>query len=337
MTVTELQKLLRPVEEDDRRKLPTVSYSKLDVLKKCVMQYAQKYKLGKYSNQQTLALELGTILHKGLEMKGRMKIDGKKVDYLEITDAVTNGCQEITDKGSEQMIGLERISQKYFEDWFNTKEGEASYTEKTNLYLSKVIYDRMEDEDWKVIAVEKRFEFVYDNRVIIHGFIDRVDQNKDGELRVVDYKSSKKVFRDEDIKTPLQMVTYDIACVFLYGKLPVEHEYDFILLDQKQGHNEGVCSKGYFNRGIKNLNSLLDKMDSVEKMDEYEPSPTPLCYWCAYPDKTHTPNADSKYAGSCPYYSLWKPEKKSFQVNEEFVPGKKVENKTEKPKRTLVF
>ena len=78
-------------------------------------------------------------------------------------------------------------------------------------------------------------------------------------------------------------------------------------------------------------------MDSVEKMDEYEPSPTPLCYWCAYPDKTHTPNADSKYAGSCPYYSLWKPEKKSFQVNEEFIPGKKVENKTEKPKRTLVF
>lgn len=73
------------------------------------------------------------------------------------------------------------------------------------------------------------------------------------------------------------MVTYDIACVFLYGKLPVELKYDFILLDQKQGPNEGVCSKGYFNRGIKKLNSLLDKMDSVEKMDEYEPSPTPLC------------------------------------------------------------
>ena len=75
----------------------------------------------------------------------------------------------------------------------------------------------------------------------------------------------------------------------------------------------------------------MDKIDQAKKDNEYPPSPTPLCYWCPYPDKTHTPNADKKYGGECQYYSLWKPENKVFTVNQEYIPGE------EKPKRKLVF
>jgi len=332
MTLEELKSKLRPVEERDRGKLISVSYSKLDLLKQCSMKYKLKYVDGMYSNQQTLPLELGSILHKGMELKGRAKILKQPVKYNEIESIVLNGCEEKTDKGSEKLLGIVDIKKKYFDEWFKKEAlDEKTYDEKIDLYFSKVLHSRMEDPEWKVIAVEQQFEFVYDNRCIIHGFIDRIDKKED-ELKVVDYKSSKKTFREEDIKTPLQMVVYDMACVFLYGVLPTYHEYDFILLNQKQTTINGVCSKGYLTRGLKKIDSLLDLIEEMEKTKIYKPTPSPLCYWCSFPDKCHTPNAESRYAGTCQYYSLWKPDQKSFKVNKEYIPGV-----VEAPKRKLIF
>lgn len=332
MTLEELKSKLRPVMEEDRGKLISVSYSKLDLLKQCCMKYKLKYVDGMYSNQQTLPLELGSILHKGLELKGRAIIQKQPVKYNEIESIVLYGCEERTDKGSEKLLGINDIRKKYFEDWAKRDSiADKTYDEKMEVYFQKVLRNRMENKEWEVVAVEQQFEFVYDNRCIIHGFIDRIDKKGD-ERKVVDYKSSKKIFREEDIKTPLQMVVYDLACVFLYGILPTYHEYDFILLDQKQTTDDGVCSKGYLARGLKKIDSLLDLIEDMKKSQIYKPSPSPLCYWCSFPDRCHTPNVDPKFAGTCQYYSLWKPDQKSYKVNKTFVPGV-----IEEPRRKLVF
>ena len=73
--------------------------------------------------------------------------------------------------------------------WLVTDENTSmNYDEKMNVYFN-VLANRMEDKDWSVKAVEDSFEFVYDNRCIIHGFIDRIDENIHGDLKVIDYKS----------------------------------------------------------------------------------------------------------------------------------------------------
>lgn len=326
----EILNKIRPVTEEDRKSLLSVSYSKLSLFENCAFRYKLKYIDGHYGDSQTLALELGSILHKGLELKGLDKIRGKETDYDEIKNIVYQGTTERTEKDVTLLPGINKIKKKYIEDWNSNNGTDATYEEKMDLYVNQVLPSRMEDRDWKVVGVEKNFEFVYDDKCIMHGFIDRIDQNLEGALKVVDYKSSKKVFRDTDIKTPLQMVIYDLACVFLYNILPEFHEYDFILLNKKQTTADGVCSKGYLKRGLKKIDKLLAQIFELEKTGVYKPSATPLCYWCDYPDAAHTPNANKKFAGLCPYYSLWTPENKTFKTNKEWIPG-------EENKRRLIF
>ena len=138
------------------------------------------------------------------------------------------------------------------------------------------------------------------------------------------------MFRDADIKTPMQHVIYDLACIHLYGQPASDHVYDFILIDAIQGADEGVCTKGYLNRGIKKLDKVLNEMDEMEIKGEYPPKPTPLCYWC--PFHINSPNADPKFSGLCQYHSLWTPEKKSFAVLNPY--GQEIKKET---KRKLVF
>ena len=294
------------------------------MFKNCEYQFYQKYEQGNYIFAPSLATELGSILHKGLELKGRYIINKQKVDYDEIKRVVMDGAEEVTDKGTEKLIGVKEIKRKYFEEWNRVDEKSGmTYEQKLDIYFNKVLPTRMEDEEWEVIGVEIPFKFVYDGRVIIHGFIDRIDRNRrTGEYRVVDYKSSKKVFIDKEIKTPLQMVVYDLACLYLYGALPTKHEYDFICLNKKQTEEQGVCSQGYLKRGVKKINSLLDAVEKKIFEDDFVPSPSPLCHWCDF--CKHSVGGNSYSKSLCEYYSLWTPENKTYAVNKKF--GEVVKN-----------
>lgn len=320
----ELLSKLRPVEESDRGKLLTVSYSKLSLKDQCDFRYNLKYNEGNYSNKGSMATDIGSILHKGLELKGRAIQNGEKPDYEAIRKIVYEGCEEVTDKGTEKLKGINDIMVEYFADWMAIDPNTGmDMNQKMQIYFNDVLPTRMEGNPWVIIGTEVRFEFVYDNKAIIHGFIDRIDgkYDEDGDLtaiRVIDYKSSKKVFRDADIKTPLQMVTYDLACLFLYGILPEYHEYDFILLNTKQTTDDGVCSKGYLTRGLRKLDRILDSITICNITQEFKPSPSPLCYWCEFASAYHSPNSDPKFEGMCPYYSLWTPENKTFKVNQKY-------------------
>lgn len=317
---------IRQVTDEDRG-LPYGSYSKLSNFDHCPLNHKIKYIDKNYSNKSTLPMEIGSISHKVLEIKGHNIIKGTEINYDELNSIYYEGYDEIDEKSDNHILGVTDLKRKYFEEYFaaDNKSG-MNYEEKSSVFLEKVLPSRMEDPIWHPIAVEKKFEFVYDNRIIIHGFIDRIDQDSSGNLKIIDYKTSKAVFREEDIKTPMQHVIYDLACIHFYGKIPIEHEYDFIFLNKIQN----ACTKGYFNRGIKKLNKILDKMEEMENNNEFVPKPSPLCYWCPY--HSDSPNADPKYSGLCIYHSLWTPENKNFKVLNRY--GEKINKPTE---RKLIF
>lgn len=336
--LSELSDKIRQVTEEDRG-LPYISYSKISNFEKCPLSHKLKYIDKNFSNKSTLAMEIGSILHKVLELKGQMVMNGCSVfDYDYLKEVVENGYTENDGKSESHILGISELRRKYFEE-FHTKDEKSgmNYAEKMNLFYEKVLPNRLNDTSWTTIATEQKFEFVYDNRVIIHGFIDRVDKNELGEIKITDYKSSKAVFRDSDIKTPMQHVTYDLACILLYGKPADEHEYDFILIDKIQGQKDGVCSKGYLKRGVNKLNKLLDMMENMESTKEFPPKPSPLCYWCSF--HSDSPNADPKFSGLCPYHSLWTPDNKTFETLNPYGQGEYWEKPMVevKPRRKLVF
>lgn len=329
-----LQEHIRPVTEEDRKKkLPTYSYSKLDLFEQCNYRYLCKYIQGNYDSSEAIHLSLGTLAHKLCELKGRAKIEGKDVDYDYLSDVLLQGIEEKTDKGSEMIVGLNDIKKQYFESFYEADNASGmNYQQKLDIFMSDVLRNEMEDKDWNVYATELSFEFIYmydsngeKKEVLIHGFIDRVDQNENGDFRVVDYKTSKKKYDDKKMATPLQQCIYGFAMYAQTGKLPTDYQYDFIFINEYQQ----ACTKGYAKRALKKLDKLFNQIDSLAESNEYVPNPSPLCHWCDYSDTN--PSA-VKYKGLCPYYSLWTPDNKTFKVNQDFT-----KEDTEKPKRKLVF
>lgn len=239
------------------------------------------------------------------------------IDYPYLESVLYYGYKD----ENEELAGVEDIRNRYTIDYYQPDTNNITYEQKINTFLNEVLQTRINIGDtWHVKGNEVEFEFVYDDRVILHGFIDRLDENFAGDLRVVDYKTSKNIFPDAKIKTPMQMFIYDLACYSIYGKLPIRHEYDFIFINKKQTEKEGVCSSGYLKRGFKKLDSWLDKIDALREDDIYPPTPSPLCYWCEY--SANTPNSDPVLNYLCQYYSLWTPDNKTYVVNKKFNPEK---------------
>ena len=296
-------RLVDPVKDKD---LPRFSHSKLEVYENCITRYDLQYNQKKRSNDTTLALESGTLTHKVLEEKGKMLLEGKRVDYDKLNDILQNGCTE--DK--EKIRGLKELKKAYFEEWYQADNASGmTYDDKIKKF-EKVLHTEMEDDEWKPAYFELPFEFVWRDKYVISGFIDRVDE-KDGEYRVADYKSSKKVFDTKKLPTAQQMGIYGCAILCMFGKLPKEYKYRFTLIDEEQY----ALTKNWETRLIKKLDKVFDSIAESDRTGVYKPSPSPLCYYCPYCQ--NNPNA-KEYSRECEYYSLWEPNNKTFAVNKQF-------------------
>ena len=321
----ELLNRIRLVTDADKN-LPVFSYSKMEVFKNCPLQYRYKYIEKKYSQDTSIALELGSLCHYVLEQKGKMIVSGETVDYEKLNDILMNGVTETDEKTKEELLGVNQLKRKYFEVWHEADNASgASYDEKIKLF-DKVLHDEMEETDWKPTYFEKPFEFVWDNKVILKGFIDRID-TKDGQYRTVDYKTSKKVYEQSKLATSLQFGVYALAILNEFGVLPIESEYRFILIDDKQY----ALTKGWENRLIKAMDKVFGDIEVSEKKSVFVPKPSPLCHWCNF---CQTNPEATIYRNECEYFSKWTPTQNTFEVNKKW---NALENINTAPKRKLVF
>ena len=294
------------------KELERISFSKLSTFEQCPRKFLFKYEQKKRSDTTSLALEIGTISHYGMELIGQALIDGRKPDYEHIKKVVMDGYDEKHENVTVHIPGVTELKEKYFFEWVepDNKSG-MNYDEKLKIYFDN-LHKLEQDNVWRPVAVEPEFDFPYEGLFRLYGFIDRIDVNSAGDYRVVDYKSSKKLFDDKDIKTPMQMYFYTLAVEQMYGKVPIEHLYDFIFLGQTQNS----CSKGYQVRGQKKLMKLWEALKECRESGIWKPMPSPLCHWCDY-CKTN-PNASDDYKQECTYFSLWSPHNKTFEKNKEF-------------------
>ena len=331
---------VRAVTEADRNVLPRLSYSGLEVFKNCPYQFNLKYGEKKYTKETTLALELGSLCHLILELKCNYLKVGKHVDYDYLYFILKYGSIDTNEKTKEHILGVDELKRKYFEEWYEPDNASGmTYEEKMEVF-KKVLKEEMNHASiWHPIYAELPFEFVYKDRVIFNGFIDRIDINIFGGFRTVDYKTSKKQFESAKVVTSLQFGIYAMAIYQEFGQIPVSFLYRFILLDEDQM----AMTSGWEKRLEKTLDNLLDKIDKCKKSGIWLPKPSPLCHWCNY--SVTNPKAH-EFKNDCEYYSLWTPENKVWAVNKRYNAldnaGKKstidTGNKTKlNGKRKLVF
>ena len=250
----------------------------------------------------------------------------QNVDYDKLNSILFDGVSETDEKTKEELLGVGQLKRKYFEVWHEADNASgASYDEKIKLFV-QVLHDEMEDTEWKPTYFERPFEFVWDNKVILKGFIDRIDV-KDGQYRTVDYKTSKKAYEQSKLATSLQFGIYALAILNEFGVLPIESIYRFILIDDEQY----ALTKGWEKRLIKALDKVFGDIEASENKKVFVPKPSPLCHWCNF---CQTNPEATIYRNECEYFFKWTPSQKTFEVNKKW---NALENMNTTTKRKLVF
>ena len=312
----------------------TVSYTRLEVFENCPFKYDLKYNQKKNGlNQDTIALKMGSIAHKVLELKGDTLIDGKSVDYDALRKVLAKGYIGSNVSDDDEVIGVEKIREKFgFEEFYKTEGDEYNYEQKLKIFSERVLPNEMEDDDWKVIGTEHEFSFIYllpykdvVKRIKFVGFVDRIDQKGD-DLRVVDYKTSRKTYSKDKTTTSMQMMVYALAIYLECGKVPSDYLYSFVFLNERQEAN----TPGYLKRGIKKIDKLLTDIFTNEDESTWSNKPSPLCYWCDYNEQGII--YDPIIGGLCQKYCEWTPSSKTFAVHD----GDSYDT-PKKPQRKLIF
>lgn len=151
--------------------------------------------------------------------------------------------------------------------------------------LMQYLVKRKENRDMEieptVTHVEKEFNINIDNKVLLVGFIDRIQVDPDGVLHVTDYKTTKnKKYLKNDF---MQLKTYAyVMCLEDPSIKKVRTSY--ILLR----HNFDVFVKEFTREEVMEMEDVFLKYaDDIGAEKLFRPSPSPLCKYCDYIEACH--------------------------------------------------
>ncbi len=143
-------------------------------------------------------------------------------------------------------------------------------------YLRIVTHDKKNNLSANVIACEKNFELLVDDKILLNGMIDRIQIDDDNVLHVADYKTTKdkKYLKDDWF----QLLTY---CFIMIHENPdlTKVRASYILLR----HDFEYITKEF---SVPEIMSVQDKYieyaDQILSEQKYEPNPSGLCRFCDY-------------------------------------------------------
>jgi ATP-dependent helicase/DNAse subunit B len=153
------------------------------------------------------ASQLGTILHRILELTYRKA--SNPVELESLLESLTGAAAEVFSTAPRDFGFRPSIL------W---EVEQAQFLEK----LKESIAAMAEDSEWQPFAYEAKFgldgvdplEIDLGEEILkLHGVIDRVDKNQQGELRVVDYKTGSSHLAPKDLQRGyrLQLPIYALA------------------------------------------------------------------------------------------------------------------------------
>jgi ATP-dependent helicase/DNAse subunit B len=136
-----------------------------------------------------------------------------------------------------------------------------------------------------VIAVEQPFWVSLNDRVLLNGFIDRVQRDSDGLIHVIDYKTTKDPKYLNDF---FQLLTYAYTLMLEDPDLKrirasfVLLRHDFMYKTQEYSREEVMSYVG---------EKFIKYADSIDAEKVWRPSPQFLCKYCDYLEHCQQGNA----------------------------------------------
>jgi putative RecB family exonuclease len=138
---------------------------------------------------------------------------------------------------------------------------------------------------------EMYVEALLDSRLLLRGFVDRLDVAPDGSLRVVDYKTGRSPAENFEAKALFQMKFYALVIWRTRGVLPSVLQLVYLgngeILRYEPDEADLLATE-------RKVHAVWQAIRLAEETGDWRPSPSRLCDWCSF--KPHCP----AYGGTVP-------------------------------------
>lgn len=239
---------------------PALSASRAKEYERCPLQY-RLHVVDRIQDPPTRHTALGTLIHSVLEHLFDLPAQERTLDAaLELFESHWQTMRE-TDL---RVLEL-----------FPTNSDMVTWIQDARDLLSR--YFTIENPQWLAPAArEELVEAVTPSGVRLRGFIDRIDVNAEGALRVVDYKTGKAPsprFQDEAL---FQMRFYALL-LSLSSRLPARTQLVYLRTGQVLTFDPSVADIADFSTEIE---ALWSRIEHDAMREEFTPRRNPLCAWC---------------------------------------------------------
>lgn len=270
--------------------LDRYSYSKISTYKQCKFKFKLKYQDKHFLFSANVATDFGNLIHETEESIAKVLQNGQPVNYVWLKNRF--------------ILESRKIAHKYPEEFLSRDKSGRTYQEKSYYYLEHGIYRLehflREHPTYRIIGIEQKFDYNYDNVHSFNGSIDRafIDEST-GNILIQDIKSWPVEAQNSELKAPLQFTVYTIAASLLWD-VPIEKircEYDLPLCDITQpALSEDLVAEG---------TPVLDKLFKGIHDKDFKPTVSALCHWCEYNPLTNPDIIETRPDAVCPYFSTW--------------------------------
>ena len=241
------------------------SHSRLESFKSCPLKYKFNYIDKIKREEEGIEAFFGSRFHKVME-KIYKELRFRKYSLGELLDFYEDDWNKkyhdkivIADK-ERKAKDYKEIGKKFIEEYYKR-------------------YDPF--NQGKVLGIERLVMINLDDNgeYKLRGYIDRIDQAKDGIYEIHDYKTSKSLPEQSKMDEDRQLALYQIGIQSMWNDVfNVELVWHYVAFDKE------IRSK----RTEEELDELkkdtIDLIKNIEATREFLPNKSTLCGWCYYKD-----------------------------------------------------
>ncbi len=122
-------------------------------------------------------------------------------------------------------------------------------------------------------------EALLDSRLLLRGFVDRVDVAPDGRIRITDYKSGRSPAVGFEAKALFQMKFYALVIWRLRGVVPSVLQLVYLgngeILRYEPDEDDLRATE-------RKVEAVWTAIQLAHETGDWQPSPSRLCDWCSY-------------------------------------------------------
>jgi putative RecB family exonuclease len=134
----------------------------------------------------------------------------------------------------------------------------------------------------QTVGLEKPIQFALDEegRYPLRGIIDRIARAKDGVLEIQDFKTARRIPKQEALDRDRQLGLYELAIREQFGESgEIRLVWHYVLLDQRR------VSQRSPEQREKLRSDTVRAIDKIRSEREFAPKPSGLCGWCEYRER----------------------------------------------------